>query len=134
MKIRLKQDFMGYKEGETFESVEGVFRFTESNEDVSEFESSSIHTEYTVSEDFVSNLPELFDITTETPKLEEPSTDSEEVSKVRSKEELEAKLNAILKDIDILRTLDYKYAARYIRMLESMAYTLEWALGNIDFE
>lgn len=131
MKVRLKKDWLGnYKAGEEFEFDEdGYITFSYTNEDVRDSYTVSAETKITINKDFVAKDDEYLELVTE----EKPLESSKEAERsMRSVEAIEEKVAALVADRDILKSIDYKYASRYIRVLDNMIYALEWALGKVE--
>ena len=55
-----------------------------------------------------------------------------EVPIAKTKEQIEDKLEAVKADRELLKSLDYKYASKYIHMLDNLVYILEWTLGKAE--
>jgi len=121
MKVKLKKDWLGFKEGYEVEETDGVFEFISSEENVDEYGTSSSDTYSAFNLEAIKNNPELFEIVEEKDDI-----------KMRTQDEVQHKLDDIYKDIELLKKL--KSAHNLVHVLENMAYTLEWVLGNISFE
>ena len=139
MKVRLKKDWLGYKAGKEFELGEdGYITFRYGNDDVLENYTVSSSTTLTVNKAWISDNLDTFEYVVE--KEPEQSIEEgpfklktrEEIFKLKTREEIEAKLSSIYSDRDILKSIDYKYASKYIHMLDNMAYMLEWTLGKVE--
>jgi len=130
MKVRLKKDWLGYKAGKEFELGEdGYITFRYGNDDVLENYTVSSSTTLTVNKAWISDNLDTFEYVVE----KEPEQSIEEGPfKLKTREEIEAKLSSIYSDRDILKSIDYKYASKYIHMLDNMAYMLEWTLGKVE--
>lgn len=130
MKVRLRKDWLGYKAGKEFELGEdGYITFRYGNDDILENYTVSSSTTLTVNEAWISDNLDTFEYVVE----KEPEQSIEEGPfKLKTREEIEAKLSSIYSDRDILKSIDYKYASKYIHMLDNMAYMLEWTLGKVE--
>lgn len=130
MKVRLRKDWLGYKAGKEFELGEdGYITFRYGNDDILENYTVSSSTTLIVNEAWISDNLDTFEYVVE----KEPEQSIEEGPfKLKTREEIEAKLSSIYSDRDILKSIDYKYASKYIHMLDNMAYMLEWTLGKVE--
>lgn len=123
MKVRLRQEYLGYPVDSIVESKNGVFDFRQTVEDVSEQETSKVSLESTISEDYMYVYTDTFEV------IEEEKI---EVPVAKTKEQIEDKLEAVKADRELLKSLDYKYASKYIHMLDNLVYILEWTLGKAE--
>lgn len=148
MKIRLLKDWMGFNKGQEFEDNDGVFEINSVEENIAE--NSSVTTTYsgTFTKEVISKFADdLFEVVEDEKVLEEESEmeqgyqnevraeETESLStEMKTKEEIQKRLEKMYKDIEILKDFnnDSEVIGNVVHVLENMAYSLEWVLGNIN--
>jgi hypothetical protein len=149
MKIRLLKDWMGFSKGQEFVDDDGVFRIDSIEENIAENSSTTTSYSGTFTKEVISEFADdLFEVVededtlkekseieqsfqNEVRKEEEPEAPSAEM---RKEEEIKERLTKIYKDIEVLKNFnnDSDVIGNVVHVLENMAYSLEWVLGNIN--